>query len=69
MNRSEWIDSCTWRDPDCIECGGEGAPCCEPPDHPPVDVPDCPPCLHEEKVIDMGAWSLPPGPWNVGEEA
>ena len=33
-NRSEWTSPDTWRDPDCIECGGEGAPCCEPPDHP-----------------------------------
>lgn len=35
MNRSEWVDADTWRDPDCIECGGDGAPCCEPPDGPP----------------------------------
>lgn len=34
VNRSEWTSPDTWRDPDCIECGGEGAPCCEPPDHP-----------------------------------
>lgn len=36
MNRSEWVDAETWRDPDCVECGGEGAPCCEPP------APDAP---------------------------
>lgn len=35
MNRSYWLDDGTWRDPDCIECGGEGAPCCEPPIDPP----------------------------------
>lgn len=35
VNRSEWLPDDTWRDPDCIECGGEGAPCCEPPDGPP----------------------------------
>jgi hypothetical protein len=34
-NRSYWVDSETWRDPDCIECGGVGAPCCKPPDEPP----------------------------------
>ena len=33
-NRSEWLPDGTWRDPDCIECDGEGAPCCEPPDGP-----------------------------------
>jgi hypothetical protein len=33
-NRSEWTSPDTWRDPDCIECGGDGAPCCEPPNHP-----------------------------------
>jgi hypothetical protein len=32
--RSEWTSPDTWRDPDCIECGGEGAPCCEPPAYP-----------------------------------
>jgi hypothetical protein len=34
VNRSEWLPDGTWRDPDCFECGGEGAPCCEPPDGP-----------------------------------
>ena len=39
-NRSEWLPDGTWRDPDCIECGGEGAPCCEPPDRPQMsDLP------------------------------
>jgi hypothetical protein len=39
-NRSEWTSPDTWLDPDCIECGGEGAPCCEPPDQPaPIDWP------------------------------
>lgn len=33
-NRSVWTSSMAWRDPDCIECGGEGAPCCGPPDGP-----------------------------------
>ena len=34
----EWLPDGTWRDPDCIECGGEGAPCCDLPDHPPLGV-------------------------------
>lgn len=29
-----WTSPTTWRDPDCVECGGEGAPCCDPPDQP-----------------------------------
>lgn len=29
--RAHWTSQKTWRDPDCIECGGEGAPCCDPP--------------------------------------
>lgn len=33
-NRSYWLDEHSWADPDCIECDGSGAPCCEPPDHP-----------------------------------
>jgi hypothetical protein len=42
VNRSEWTSPHTWRDPDCIECGGEGAPCCEPPDTPaPAEDPRC----------------------------
>ncbi len=40
VNRSVWVDADTWRDPDCIECGGEGAPCCDPPDAPLPAVPD-----------------------------
>ncbi len=40
VNRSVWVDADTWRDPDCIECGGEGAPCCDPPDGPPPAKPD-----------------------------
>lgn len=44
-NRSEWIDPDTWRDPDCVECGGEGAPCCEPPDTPPPRWVHCSPDL------------------------
>lgn len=31
---SHWTSEHEWRDPNCIECGGQGAPCCEPPDHP-----------------------------------
>lgn len=38
MSRAEWLPDGTWRDPDCIECGGDGAPCCDPPDHPPPGV-------------------------------
>ena len=34
VNRSYWTSPETWCDPDCIECGGEGAPCCDPPDEP-----------------------------------
>lgn len=33
-NRSYWLDEHSWADPDCVECDGSGAPCCEPPDHP-----------------------------------
>lgn len=29
-----WTSPDTWVDPTCIECGGAGAPCCDPPDHP-----------------------------------
>jgi hypothetical protein len=29
-----WTSPETWVDPSCIECGGSGAPCCDPPDHP-----------------------------------
>lgn len=32
VNRSYWTGCCEWADPDCIECDGQGAPCCEPPD-------------------------------------
>lgn len=32
--RAYWTGPDTWCDPDCVECGGEGAPCCEPPDYP-----------------------------------
>ena len=38
VSRSEWLPDGTWVDPDCVECGGEGAPCCDPPDHPPPGV-------------------------------
>lgn len=31
---SVWTSPDEWRDPNCVECEGEGAPCCEPPDHP-----------------------------------
>lgn len=33
-HRAYWTSPGTWTDPDCIECGGEGAPCCDPPTHP-----------------------------------
>ena len=33
-SRSVWTSPHEWRDPDCVECGGQGAPCCEPPMHP-----------------------------------
>lgn len=60
-NRSEWIDACTWRDPDCIECGGEGAPCCDPPDSPPpADLPPCSFCAAQpEHPSSAGAWPDP----------
>jgi hypothetical protein len=32
--RAYWTSPDSWVDPDCIECGGEGAPCCDPPSHP-----------------------------------
>lgn len=38
-NRSYWTSPNTWCDPDCIECDGEGAPCCEPPYAPLLDDP------------------------------
>jgi predicted amidophosphoribosyltransferase len=31
--------------------------------------PDCGIRWAAEHVIDLGAWSLPPGPWNVGGDA
>jgi len=45
VNRSYWTSPDTWCDPDCIECGGDGAPCCEPPDtpHPDLFTPVVPP--------------------------
>lgn len=48
-NRSQWLPDGTWRDPDCIECGGEGAPCCEPPDTPgpPLSAPPTPDQPHD----------------------
>jgi hypothetical protein len=57
VNRPEWIDSCSWRDPDCVECGGEGAPCCEPPDHPPPDMA-CQHCASEPAAapVPYTAW-------------
>lgn len=30
-HRAYWLPDGTWVDPDCRECGGEGAPCCDPP--------------------------------------
>lgn len=33
-HRAYWTSSNTWIDPDCFECGGEGAPCCDPPTYP-----------------------------------
>lgn len=34
-HRAYWLPDGTWVDPDCCECGGEGAPCCDPPYLPP----------------------------------
>ena len=31
VNRAYYLPDGTWVDPDCFECGGEGAACCEPP--------------------------------------
>lgn len=33
-HRAYWTSPTTWIDPDCFECGGEGAPCCDPPTYP-----------------------------------
>jgi hypothetical protein len=33
-HRAYWTSPHEWVDPDCVECDGEGAPCCEPPDEP-----------------------------------
>lgn len=33
-HRAFWTSPDTWIDPDCIECGGEGAACCDPPTYP-----------------------------------
>ena len=34
-HRAYYLPDGTWVDPDCFECGGQGAPCCEPPYFPP----------------------------------
>lgn len=33
-HRAYYTSPNTWIDPDCFECGGEGAPCCDPPTYP-----------------------------------
>lgn len=33
-HRAFWTARHQWCDPDCFECGGEGAPCCDPPVYP-----------------------------------
>lgn len=33
-HRAFWTSPTTWIDPDCFECGGVGAPCCDPPTYP-----------------------------------
>jgi len=33
-HRAFWTSPNTWIDPDCFECGGAGAPCCDPPTYP-----------------------------------
>jgi len=55
-NRSYWVDAHTWVDPDCVECSGDGAPCCEPPDGPsPGDWSPClGPCCAELYRIERG---------------
>ena len=30
-HRAYWTSPTTWIDPDCTECGGAGAPCCDAP--------------------------------------
>ena len=40
MNRAYYTSPDEWVDPDCTECGGEGAPCCEPPYTPPTVILD-----------------------------
>jgi hypothetical protein len=32
--KSFWTSPNEWCNPECFECGGTGAPCCEPPDVP-----------------------------------
>lgn len=54
-NRSEWLPDGTWRDPDCIECDGSGAPCCEPPDGP---LPTT-----DQRIVNLFAG---PGGWCEG---
>lgn len=65
-HRAYYLPDGTWVDPDCIECGGDGAPCCEPPYVPPMFMVGdavarrqdrCPSCDHlREFHSEPGCW-------------